>query len=213
MPSHHNPHKPNLNQLKRSQDNLVRCFMAVDLDDDIKAFLRQIQKNLIPFFQNARVQWVRPEQMHLTLRFLGEITESTVQAMIRECAFLQQERPTTMTIQGMGCFPSLKNPRVIWVGCKCPETIFRMQEKIEKAAQSVGLEPEKKLFTPHLTLGRIKETRTVFNPSLWPSLNEWMPDMTIPKQSIRSVRLYRSRLTPAGPVYNVLHEFIFSAAE
>ncbi len=193
----------------------VRAFFAVDFDDAVKRYLSEAQDVLRPLFADYRVNWVRPEQMHMTLRFLGDVTPAQVTELIDACEFIRSFKPFHLELSGPGCFPSRENPRVVWIGCQCPDELFLLQERIERAVQAAGLTPETKRFSPHLTLGRIKDSHQRSGKSGrtdWTAVERFFdtpPDKII--QTVRYARLYQSRLSAQGASYSVLHDFHFSS--
>ncbi len=195
-------------------DRNIRAFFAIDFDAPVKKVLREIQDLLKPRFSGYRVNWVNPAQIHLTLRFLGNISQEQLDGIPGHCSFTGFCRPLTVGIAGFGCFPSCEDPRVIWAGCLCPDDLFVLQKKLEDAARTAGMEPEKKRFSPHLTLGRVRDFTPRNNPAtaidakeIGREISEICGGIT---QNVTHIRLYRSFLSPQGPEYKVLHEFSFS---
>jgi RNA 2',3'-cyclic 3'-phosphodiesterase len=134
----------------------MRLFIAIGLPDNWKEILAKPQESIA--WLGKGVKWVEPRGMHLTLRFLGEVTESelpTVKTALTDaCRGIE---PFSMNLQDTGVFPSAKRPRVYWVGIEAPRTLMTLQSNIERAIQGIGFDPEEHPFKPHLTLARIKE--------------------------------------------------------
>jgi len=134
----------------------MRAFIAIELPGEVKATLQSLGQRL----RRAKVSasWVKPERMHLTLRFLGDIPEADV---VRVGSLLEEHctplSPFTLSVANAGVFPSAKHPRVVWAGVSPREgELLKVQRIAEDAAQATGLKPERRPFRPHLTLARIR---------------------------------------------------------
>ena len=187
----------------------VRCFVAVEIPESLREALRTLQAGLRKTIGGAR--WVRPEGIHLTLRFLGEIDE-TMLATIGEglgesvkCA----GPPFSLRVSGIGFFPPHGRPRVMWVGLCNPVddagALARMgtlQSGIEEAVRRAGMSPETKPFRPHLTLARLDDRKGSKPPK------DTAMEVDLGALPIEKVRLYRSLLKqPTGAEYEVLREY------
>lgn len=156
--------------------------------------------------QPSRVSWVKEENFHLTLRFLGNIDEaqaSTIRDSLREaCATTP---PVHALIQGVGAFPRVARPEVLWVGAEEQRgNLALLQLHAQEAARAAGLEPETKRFHAHVTLGRLRDHRVA--PELTALLEEHK-DFAAGEVSVESVTLYESRLSPKGSVYTPIEVF------
>ncbi|OAQ21870.1 RNA 2',3'-cyclic phosphodiesterase [Thermosulfurimonas dismutans] len=181
---------------------MIRCFLAIALPERIKEILAGLQKELKTI--GANVRWVRPDGFHLTLKFFGNIPEEKLPALVRATEKAKDDfNPFELSLSGLGFFPEKGPPRVIWVGLSGElEPLLALQRRLEKAFKKVGFPPEKRPFHPHLTLGRVKESRGTGK------LKELAGKLKIPAESFRVERLtfYRSVLHPEGAVYSVLEE-------
>jgi len=128
-----------------------RLFVAIDLSEPVKAQLSFMCCGL------PGARWTAPEQMHLTLRFIGEVNSSMYRD-IREVLGEVVMRPFSMRIEGMGFFPPRGRPRVVWVGIRKNEQIIRLRHRIESVLVHIGLDPEGRKFAPHITLARLHNT-------------------------------------------------------
>ncbi|MFQ6001979.1 MAG: RNA 2',3'-cyclic phosphodiesterase, partial [Anaerolineae bacterium] len=137
----------------------IRTFVAIELNEEIKSELTRVQEMLKEKIATPHLRWVNPANVHLTLKFLGNVPLDRIQeitAALREaCIGLS---PFIMGVSGIGCFPSTNNPRVIWVGVQ-EETgrLKRLQERVEERLAGLGFKPEPRPFHPHLTLGRVRK--------------------------------------------------------
>jgi len=186
----------------------MRAFIAIEVPEAIRIALDAMNGRLRERLdaRDLRVSWVRPENMHLTLRFLGDVTDGQIAGisthMDEAC---RAEAPFPLEIAGTGAFPNPRRPSVIWVGAGPLEgPLGRIQEACEAAAQAAGLAPEEKAFHPHLTLARIKEWRG--SQPLMERL-EREKDVRAGEFTVRDVTLFSSALTSRGPIYRRLKEF------
>jgi 2'-5' RNA ligase len=129
----------------------MRCFVAIPFPKAIKKQLGELQEPIIG------LRWQKLEQVHLTLKFLGDVSGDKVQALQKQ--FSKIKMPSfSLSLQGLGYFPKGKNPRVLWVGIEEHESLIWLRDKVEQICISEGFEAEKRPFKPHITLGRMKGT-------------------------------------------------------
>ncbi len=128
---------------------MIRLFVALDFPEEIKGMLSSI------CFGLPRARWIPKEQLHLTLRFIGEVDGALFQT-IRAGLALVRAPELTLTLEGCGFFPPRQKPRVVWVGITENGELLRLRKKIEKVVTRSGLEPERRKFSPHITLARLQ---------------------------------------------------------
>lgn len=128
----------------------MRLFIAIELPDEVKRQLAGMRRDI------AGVRWVVPEQLHLTMLFLGDQTEETVQQLNAVLSGIRVE-PFELEISRTGCFPNARFPRVLWVGFMPQPELTRLAERIRAAVESCGIVLEKRSFSPHITLARVKQ--------------------------------------------------------
>ena len=179
----------------------IRLFMAIDLPEQVKDVLVETAVALSKNVPNRAVRWVGREQMHLTLRFLGDTAVSQLPDLQRELAELVgKHQPFSLRLRGVGAFPNQKRPRVVWAGLAGDLTPLRkMQAEMEERVVALGWLPEKWAYNPHLTLGRVKDA------SAARGLN-WAVKLEERAFGVTAVQLMRSELRPSGPVYSVRQE-------
>ncbi|MEW6367001.1 MAG: RNA 2',3'-cyclic phosphodiesterase [Acidobacteriota bacterium] len=137
----------------------MRAFIALPLPAEVKAHLAIISDKLDRTAAGS-MRWVKSEQIHLTLKFLGEIDDGKVPAISAELKRIAPEfAPWRARLTGVGGFPGGSSPRVIWVGLEDGGTSEVLSSRVEEAMESLGFERESRAFTPHLTLGRRKPGR------------------------------------------------------
>lgn len=130
---------------------MPRLFVAIDLPESAGDRLSSICCGL------PGARWVEPDQMHLTLRFIGDV-DSTVFKDVREALTAVHGDPFPLQLEGIGFFPPRGLPRVVWVGIKKSEQLVQLRNRIESVLVRAGLEPEGRKYSPHITLARLKNT-------------------------------------------------------
>lgn len=189
----------------------IRAFIAVDLPANLKKEIAFIQQSLRPHFSRAKVSWVRSENMHLTLKFLGDVPLTDITKIITACDFVKEEPAFELHLNGLGFFPGLRKPKVLWCGYESSTALARVQNQIETALDSMGFAAENKPFVAHLTLARIKEINS--NPAApcyvdMTAVQEYLKKTPVSMfHPVRSIKLIKSRLSPKGSEYTGLHEW------
>jgi len=183
----------------------IRSFIAIELPDPVKASLSSLKDMMRPA-RHPYVKWVGPEGIHLTLKFLGNIAQNRVPLIIEAIAQASQGvSPFQLQIGGLGAFPNLQRPQVIWVAIKGEvEKLAMLQTGIEQALVPLGFAAESRSFTPHLTLGRLRERAS---PGERRSIGEVMMATEFesgPAMEVKEISLMRSKLTPSGAIYSRL---------
>lgn len=182
----------------------VRSFIAIDIPPSLRHLLENLQSDLKK--ADVDVRWVRPEGIHLTLKFLGSIEKKEVEKISQILESLAAEwRPFELNFHGMGCFPGLRAPRVVWVGLnRGGESIRSLQHAIEERLAEEGFAREERSFTPHLTIGRVRSQR---GKGVLIQTIERKKDITIGGFWTREITFFRSELRPTGAIYTKLGIF------
>ncbi|RKZ22150.1 RNA 2',3'-cyclic phosphodiesterase [bacterium] len=173
----------------------MRLFIAIDLPFEAKKEIvgvRELIKN------KGGIKWVEMENIHLTLKFLGEVEEDKVSAIEKRLkAVAKDTEPFIISLRDVGGFPTERESRVIWVGVEQGrEMVYELNRKIERAMEKLGFERDSR-FHPHITIGRVKRGR----------VNVQGLKFHYPSIFVKSFFLISSRLTPSGPIYTPLREF------
>lgn len=181
---------------------LIRTFIAIRLPDDVKQWLTQMQRTLRE--SRIRASWPRPASLHLTLRFLGEIPEhqiDTIAACLKRA--VNQHSPFRLSGAGMGCFPSVKNARVLWAGVNGQTDVLQtlVDDLNQSLYKNLNLPKEKKRFSPHLTLARLKQK--VPPKTIIRFMQEFEKDASNPF-SVQKIELIKSTLTSSGAIHTTL---------
>ena len=184
----------------------IRTFIALELAPEVISLLEKIQQDLKLLKIKAR--WVRPENIHLTLKFLGDINPGDVDkigdALSGAAADISE---LTLSVRGIGVFPGIKRPRVIWVGLSGDvQKLFALQSRIEAGLDAIGFPKEKRAFKAHLTLGRIKQA---VKPDVIRKMMRQYASLSSEEFTCDQLTLFKSDLQPSGAVYTHLKNFTF----
>ena len=184
----------------------IRAFLAIDLPEEIRDRIRDIQDRLKTNLKGIR--WIRPEGIHLTLKFLGNIPQNDVlniSGMIEK--HTKYVGPLMLKVGTVGTFPNLKRPRVLWLGIGGEtEQLLTLQKKIDATLEDCGFKRETRTFSPHLTLGRIKSHKEIRG------LSQAIGDgknFAAGSFHADGLTLFKSDLTPKGAIYTKLAHFPF----
>jgi RNA 2',3'-cyclic 3'-phosphodiesterase len=186
----------------------VRLFVACDFPDSVRAELRGLMAKLKPASGGAR--WVRPEGMHVTLKFIGEIDPEKLGVIRSALAFVHSPQAVEMHFRGLGFFPNERRPRVIWCGVEASPNLAELASGVNQALAPLGIARESKDFVPHLTLARLNPSRG--KPNSEEKLVQAAAAMkSLELGSAREIKfyLYESVLKPSGAEYKRLAEFSF----
>ena len=185
----------------------TRTFIAIDLSDEARAVLTDWQSRLKPIAPRHSVRWSAPQNIHLTLHFLGDVETGDLDRVSAAVAAVSATYPPfTLTLNGLGCFPNIKRPRVIWVGISGDtETLSTLYQQLgAKLKQAIGFSPDTRPYSPHLTLGRVnKGIPSRHLAQLSHALQQTQIGPLVQLQ-VTEIGLIKSELKPAGPVYTRL---------
>ncbi len=181
---------------------MMRLFIALPLGPQAEAYLGEVAGLLKQ--KGGAVKWVDARNIHLTVRFLGDTEEAHVHAL-KELLDTVAGRysPVEATIDRLGAFPNLRRPRVFWVGLRDGlDVLENLATEVEQGVRRLGFDPEQKRFKPHLTLGRVRKNQGL------DSLTAFIGSFEFVETPLRLDRLvlFKSTLTPRGPIYDRLHE-------
>ncbi len=182
-------------------NGLVRSFIAVDLDD------QKLLQSIVAAQQTLSraggdLKLVEPQNIHITLRFLGEIRQELVQDIIEQ---MKEVRFSAFTarFRGVGAFPNPHRPRVVWVGIEDgAKEMSEISNTLEKGLRTLRVQPDNRGFTPHLTIARVRSGRNISELSR--TISE-MQDMEFGSIGVNSVRFKKSTLSSSGPTYEDIY--------
>ena len=179
----------------------MRVFIAVDLPDEIRGRLGEVERDLKEVSNSAR--WVAPESVHITLKFLGEIPEDRIASIDATLAAVRWPS-FPVIVRSVGFFPDSRSARVFWVGLQSP-ALEGLAGEIDGRMQQLGFEKEKRPFRPHLTLARARDMR--IDRSLVAAA-ERFAHHDFGSFQADSFHLFQSTLKPSGAVYNKLKHYL-----
>ena len=185
-----------------------RTFVAIELPGDLTNALSELRSQMPPQEAGA-VRWIRPEGIHLTLSFLGDVDADLIPAISERLSDAAgKSGPFTLDLAGVGAFPSLRRPRVFWVGLSGETDRLRsLHSRVQGALSHVGFAPERRRFDPHLTVGRIRrDSRPEDARPAGAAFGRVTLPQPAPSIPVDSTVLFRSHLKPGGAEYERLFE-------
>jgi 2'-5' RNA ligase len=189
----------------------MRTFLAIDLPDSIQAQLRITSEALRRLMPSEAVRWVKPESIHLTIKFIGEVQPDLVEKIVELATPVTDAvEPHTLTLSGLGAFPHGRKPRVIWLGFEeVPPPLLKLQQGLEASFATIGIAPEKRSFNPHLTLGRLRRGADRRQIEAVAGVLAGYHVGTLGQVTATRLTLFESKLGPQGAAYRALHHFEF----
>jgi 2'-5' RNA ligase len=184
---------------------LLRAFIGVEIPLPLREAICKatlpLQKDIGP-----AVRWVPMQNMHLTLKFLGDVSLANVEMLSQMLRAEADLFPCfDLHLNGLGSFPNLKRPRVVYIGIQAPATLEALQRGIDSASRRLGYESEERGFSPHLTIGRVRQTSTATEQQTVRRALEAARIDSLGTARVDSVHLFRSDLKPTGSVYTRLY--------
>ncbi|MGA2332554.1 MAG: RNA 2',3'-cyclic phosphodiesterase [Syntrophales bacterium] len=190
-----------------SDEKAIRAFLAIDPPEEIFREIIKIQERLKNAIQGD-IRWVRPEGMHLTLKFFGYVYESDIENISRVVKDgVANMKALLLNVRNLGAFPSVNRPRVLWLGIDGDtNALISLQVEIDAGFQEYGFKKEDRPFRPHLTLARIKEPKGLIGLAEAVKKNE---DYIAGSFTVTGLTLFKSDLKPTGAIYTKLAHFLF----
>ena len=181
----------------------MRLFIALELNEAVRKQLRLLIEQLRT--DAANIRWVDPGNMHLTLKFLGEVRDNDVPGVCEAVSDVAAAcEPVEFDVAGVGAFPSAQGARVVWADLtNVPESLFELQKTLEDRLADTGFPPEGRRFKPHLTLGRVKGVRN--HEALARRLEDYADWSADAPQCCDQLVVFSSELTREGPIYAAIH--------
>ena len=178
----------------------MRTFIAIELPEGIKRKISEVQEPLKK--TDAFVSWVKPKNIHVTLKFLGEVPEEKIEEVFLATEkALEGAKPFSMSLKGMGGFPNLRRPRVIWIGAGSgQEELSGLAKRIEEEMEEIGFPRERRKFSAHFTIGRVKSPRNVEQLAQLVESTDFQTE----EIQVTEVVVMKSQLDPAGAIYTPL---------
>ena len=186
----------------------MRLFVALELPAAVRENLGALLKALRAVSPQTR--WVRPENLHLTLKFIGEVPETEFAVIRNALAAARSDQPDALEFRGLSFFPNEKRPRVFWAGIEASPNLKTLAAEIDRAMEKLGIPCEQRPFSPHLTLARFEPPEL---PEKLRSAIEENAAREFGSFRTNQYQLIESKLKPSGAEYTTLESFPFAAAE
>ena len=185
--------------------SLLRAFIAVEIPPEIHQAIESKTAQLQAALDTSLVRWVPADNIHLTLKFLGDVSPTNVE-MLSQMLNVEVNQHATFVLkfEGLGAFPNPRRPRVIWIGIQAPAELEALQHGIEAAAATLGYPREGRPFSPHLTVGRVKQNVGSAGLQKIRSALEQTKIGALGTAQVNAVHLFKSDLKPSGAVYTKL---------
>jgi len=182
-----------------------RIFIAIKLypDQNFSVYLRRIRE----YLKDERIRWTKEENLHLTLRFIGDHENSGIPLISGNISQIAlKTHGFKLKVQGLGIFRSLSYPRVLWTGIDKNNELCVLKKEIDEKLNTLGFNYSSENFTPHLTLGRMKRIND--KEQITKLIHEYQ-DQILMESDVESIILFESLLKPEGPIYRPLDEYFF----
>jgi 2'-5' RNA ligase len=187
--------------------SVIRAFIAIEMSSEIQNGLDELSTFLKGQLQGVPVRWVPVKNIHLTLKFLGNVSPANIEVMKK---ILQGEATRhemfEISVGELGAFPSIRRPRVAWVKVQAPAELDLLQRGIEDETARLGYSREERTYKPHLTLGRVSRNANAEHVCRFSEVLESHKVGYIGAMCVRSIHLYRSDLKPTGAEYTLLNK-------
>jgi 2'-5' RNA ligase len=183
----------------------MRLFVALSIPSEVRENIAALIHALR--HADSKPRWVNPENLHVTLKFIGEIESQLVPAICEALVAIRVAHPLTLALRGVGFFPNARRPSVAWIGIEAPPTLAFLASEINRLLAPLGIQPEIKPLIPHLTIARFKENR--FSSALQAEIEKWK-DHSFGQFTAAEIQLMESRLKSSGAEYTTLRSFLFA---
>ncbi len=189
--------------------SLIRCFIAIEFSPALRRYLGSVSQKLANAAPERAVSWVKSDSIHLTLKFLGDTPHNIIVKLIESLTHVAAHlAPFALTTTQLGCFPNLRQPRVIWVGLDRDSAshLIELQKAVEAATVPLGFPTEARPFSPHITLGRVRRDVSPAGAARVGEAVKSAGRIEPASDSIQAVILMKSDLQRGGPIYTPLHK-------
>jgi 2'-5' RNA ligase len=185
----------------------MRLFAGIAIPPEVRRNLHKLIETLRPAAPGLR--WSRPESLHVTTKFLGEVPDDSVEAIMEALGSLPPVGRIAIGVKGLGWFPNPHSPRVFWCGIEAPPELAELARITEEALVRFGIERERRKFSPHLTLARVHPGTPVFKLQ---QAVAGLPSVEFGRFTAFEFHLYQSELAPGGSIYTELAGFPLEAS-
>ena len=185
---------------------MLRAFIAIELPVEIQSVIADSTASLKKLLPKPLIRWVAPQNVHLTLKFLGDISPSNLEYLVEALkveAVSHEAFP--ISVGGLGAFPNPLRARVVWIGLEAPPALAALQQGVEAVAAKLGYPAEERPFSPHLTIGRVGQNASASDLKRIHSALETIKLGILGRLRVQSVLIFKSDLQPGGPIYTHLY--------
>jgi 2'-5' RNA ligase len=185
---------------------LLRAFIASELPPPLQDSIHTATASLRDALGDGLIRWVPAHNVHLTLKFLGDVSTSSLELIKQMMATeASQFAAFDAQVEGLGCYPNLRRPRVLWVGLQAPAELVSLQRAIEAASARLGYESEERDFSPHLTIGRVRQNVSSSDLHRIRAALESGQIGLLGGTRVEAIHLFKSELRPEGSIYTKLY--------
>jgi 2'-5' RNA ligase len=194
--------------------NVIRAFIAIRLSEEIHLGLEHVLQDLKSRLPGGAVRWVPGKNIHLTIKFLGDVSLTSLDLLTTMLQTEAARHPQfDFSVGGLGAFPSPRRPRVIWVGVEAPPELVSLHRGVETEMARLGYAPEERPFSAHLTLGRVTRNADPGDLHQLSKVLEAYKVGFLGVTRVQAIDLFRSDLQPSGAIYTRLHSASLAPAE
>jgi 2'-5' RNA ligase len=181
---------------------ILRSFIAIEMPTSVQDAIDRSTTVLKKELGKPLVRWVPPHNVHLTLKFLGDVSQSNLELLAQALKVEAREHTVfSLSVGGLGAFPNPRRARVIWIGIEAPEALQALQHAIEAVSARLGYTPENRPFSPHLTIGRVNQNASAGELQHLRSALEATHIGALGAATVDAVHIFKSDLLPSGAVY------------
>lgn len=193
---------------------LLRAFLASELPSALQDAIQLASAGVRLRLGPELVRWVPGHNVHLTLKFLGDVSPSNLE-LIQDllATHASQYQPFDVLVGGFGCYPNARRPRVLWIGLMAPPELASLQRELDAATARLGYSSEERAFSPHLTIGRVRQNASAADLQRIRAEVEQLSIGDVGSLRVEAIHLFKSELHPAGSVYTRLFSARLGAAE
>jgi 2'-5' RNA ligase len=188
------------------QSMMLRSFIAVEVPVEIQNAIAHSTASLQKALPKPMVRWVAPQNVHLTLKFLGDVSPANLERMADVLKIEAAAHGVfSMSVGGLGAFPTSRRARVIWIGLEAPPSLVALQRGVEAVSARLGYTREDRPFSPHLTIGRVGQNVTATDLQKIRAAVEGTTVGSLGMVKVDAVHIFKSDLSPSGSVYTHLY--------
>jgi 2'-5' RNA ligase len=185
---------------------MLRSFIAIELPSGIQAAIASSTAGLQKTLPKPLVRWVASKNLHLTLKFLGDVSPANLEQLAEALKVeLVRHEKFTLSVGGLGAFPTSRRPRVIWIGLEAPALLTTIQRAVEAVSSRMGYPTEERPFSPHLTIGRVGQDASPTDLKRISSAIEETKVGPLGTVHVDAIHIFKSDLQPGGSVYTHLY--------